>query len=235
MVYYKNNGECVKLDCFDSSFNKGTQASIYRMKNEHLICFKSYDDDDKVKTIFDDSGNKFTQEMFDYFKNQYEQFNFCKLYDLLYDKRMATVMGYTMKYYEEIIDNMLFLPTSYILDNFSIIYDAIDKLTKDCIKIVDLNCDNIIDTKDGLIVLDYDKYYRDLNIDVDTLNYINKCALMYAFKGIFLKSLKRHGIEIDNNLELKCVVNSLFTINTSPIVLKYKLRNYMKPIDLFIK
>lgn len=232
MVYYKKNGECVNLNCDISEFNKGTQGSIYRIQDDSSACLKLYGNDNNNGTIFDDSSKKFTQEMFDYFRNEFNHSSFCKLYDLLYDEKIVTVMGYTMKYYEECVDNMLFLPTSYILDNFSLIYDAIEQLTNDCIRVVDLNCDNIINNDNGLIVIDNDKYYMDLNSDIDTLNYINKSALMYAFRGVFEKSLRKIGIDIDNNIELKRMVLNLFTINTSPLVLKCKLKNYTKPIDM---
>lgn len=235
MVYYNKNGEIVNYNCEKVKFNSGTQGGIYRLADDDSICLKSYVDNDLTKTIFDDQGKRFTPEMFDYFKEDFDHPSFCKLYDLMYDEKMSVVVAYTMKYYKESLENILFMPTSYLLDNFSLIYDAITQLVSDCIRVVDLSSSNIINTDDGMIVIDNDKYYMDNESDKETLSYINKSALMYAFKGIFKDALKRHGVEIDNNFEFKKMIDSLFTINTSPLVLKCKLRSYSRPIDFFYR
>lgn len=232
MICYKKSGECVNLNGDIFEFNKGSQGIIYRIQDDSSICLKLYSNDNNEKTIFDDSLNRFTQGMFDYFRDEFNFSSFCKLYDLFYDNEMTTIIGYTMKYYEEVLDNMLFLPTSYLLDNFSLIYDSIEQLTRDCIRVVDLNCDNIINTNNGFVVIDNDRYYRDLSSDISVLNYINKSALMYAFRGILIKSLRKIGI---NDIEINRMVSNLFTINTSPLMLKCKLRNYTKVVDMFYK
>lgn len=191
--------------------------------------------DNLNKSIFDDSGTKFNQDMFDYFKNNFSNFNMCQLYDLLYDEKLVTVLRYTMKYYEGMINNLLKMPVSYILDNFSLIYDLVIKLTDDCIRIVDLHYGNIINTNNGMIIVDYDKYQIDNDSSKEVLSYINKCALMSTFCGIFRNSLKKMGIDVDNNIELKNKISTLFTIGTTPLVLKYKLRSYSKAIDYFVR
>lgn len=235
MVYYNRNGEIVNYNCEKVKFNSGTQGGIYRIVDNDSICLKSYVDNDLTKGIFDDQGKRFTQEMFDYFKEDFDHPSFCKLYDLMYDEKMSVVVAYTMKYYKESLENILFMPTSYLLDNFSLIYDAITQLVKDSIRVVDLSSSNIINTDDGMIVIDNDKYNVDTESGKETLDYINKSALMYAFKGIFKDALKRHGVELDNNLEFKRMIDSLFTINTSPLTLKCKLRSYSRPIDFFYR
>lgn len=236
MIYYNKNGKLVNYNCVKDKFDNGTQGNIFRVDDE--ICLKEYIDVPTNNTIFDDCGQRFTQDMFDYFKEDFNHPSFCKLYDLLYSEllyseNMATVVAYTMKYYEECIESILLFPTEYIVDNFSLIYDAVEKLTKDCIMAVDLNGRNIINTNNGMIVIDFDKYRMDTAMEYDTLSYVNKSALLYAFKGVFENALKRHGINVDNNPEIERILTNLFSFGTSPLVLKYRLRGFKRPIDMF--
>ena len=92
---------------------------------------------------------------------------------------------------------------------------------------------NILNTNNGLVVIDFDKYYRDNTIDASTLNYINKSALLYAFKGIFENALMKHGINLKDNIEDRKIIDNLFSWGTTPLVLKCKLKKYTKTIDLF--
>ena len=138
-----------------------------------------------------------------------------------------------MKYYEECIENILFLPSEYIVDNFSVLYNAVEQLTNDCIRIVDMSSSNILITNDRLVVIDFDKYYRDKSMDVNTLCYVNRCALLYAFKCIFKNALMRHGINLEDNNEAKKIIDNLFSVGTTPLVLKYRLGKCTKTIDLF--
>ena len=233
MIYYDKNGTKVNYSCVEKGFNKGTQGSIFRIASDDFICLKQYFDDDNNKSIFDDCNQRFTQYMIDYFKGEFNNPNFCKLYDLLYDENITNVIAYTMKYYEECIENILFLPTEYIVDNFSILYDAVEQLTKDCIRVVDLSSSNILNTANGLVVIDFDKYRRDELTENNTLSYINKSALLYAFKGIFEKALMKSGINVKDNIEAKKLIENLFSFGTTPLVLKCRMRKCTKPIDLF--
>lgn len=232
MIYYDRNGKKRNYNCATNGFNKGTQGNIFRLIDDESICLKQYFDNDDNKSIFDDCGKRFTQDMFDYFSMKFNNPSFCKLYDLLYDEK-NTVIAYTMKYYEECIYNILFLPTEYIVDNFSVLYDAVEQLTKDCIRIVDMSGSNILNTDNGLVIIDFDKYYRDKSMDNSTLSYINKSALLYAFKGIFENALMKHGINLKDNIEARKMIDNLFSFGTTPLVLKCKLRKCDKTIDLF--
>lgn len=233
MVYYTKDGRMLEYDLNNKMIVNGRQGNIYKLKED--LCFKEYSIDSIQKSIFDDVGTKFNQEMFNYFKNNYDDCCMCTLYDLVYDKDISNVLGYTMKYYKESVDNILRMPISYIIDNFSLIYDLVNRLTCECIRIVDLHYGNIINTSDGMVIIDYDKYRFDYDISRDVLEYINKSALMSTFYGIFKNSLKEIGIDIDNNIEIKGRVLSLFSVNTTPLVLKYKLRGYSKGIDYIYK
>lgn len=232
MIYYDRNGTKKNYICVKNGFNKGTQGNIFRLNDDDSICLKQYFDNDVNKSIFDDCNQRFTQDMFDYFSYEFNNPSFCKLYDLLYDEK-NTVVAYTMKYYEECIKNILFLPTEYIVDNFSMLYNAVEQLTRDCIRIVDMSSSNIINTDNGLVVIDFDKYYKDKEMDASTLSYINKSALLYAFKGIFENALIKHGINLKDNIEARKIIENLFSFGITPLVLKCKLRKCTKTIDLF--
>lgn len=86
-----------------------------------------------------------------------------------------------------------------------------------------------------MIVIDFDKYRRDNSIEQDVLRSINRDALLYAFKGIFNDALKKYGIDVDNNPDVKEELNRLFSFGTSPLLLKYRLHNFKRPIDMFEK
>lgn len=233
MGFYKFDGSSDDIKCLQY-ISEGTQGKIFRLEDNLDVCFKEYSQNTLDNWCFD-MGNRFNKKMFDYFRDDFGNDNFCNLYDLYYDKKLENVIGYTMKYYEECIDNILVMPIDYILDNYSLIYDLVVRLTNDCIRVVDMNPDNVINTSDKMVVIDYDKYYIDNGVDNETLDYINKSALIYTFKGIFVKALRKYGIDVDGNLEIKNMVNRLFTVNTSPLVLKCKMRGYNKGIDYFIK
>lgn len=231
MFYYTKDGREVNYN-YDKSFVIfGKQGSVYKI--DPMICLKEYSELDGDKGIFDDVGTRFNQEMFDYFKDNFSGSIFCELYDLLYDKKLVTVLGYTMKYYEEMIENILNVPVFYVLDNFSLIYDIVMKLTDECVRIVDMHYGNIINTDGGMILIDYDKYCFDYESSKETLSYVNRSALMSTFCGIFKNSLKKMGIDVDKDIELKNRFFSLFTVGTTPLVLKYKLRSYNSMLDYF--
>jgi len=229
--YYSKNGELFNYNADNSFVVAGTQSKVFRLEKD--VCLKLYNEEDANKSIFDDSGVKFNIEMFDYFKDGYGNTNMGKLYDLLYDEKIVTVLGYTMKYYEEMIENVLNLPVTYILDNFSLIYDLVMRLTDECIRVVDLHSGNIINTDSGIFVIDYDKYYFDRDTSKDILSYINRSALVFTFIGLLKNSLLKLGLDVDNDIELRKKILSLFTVGTTPLVLKYRLRSYNRTIDYF--
>lgn len=233
MVCYTKDGRMLEYDLNNKIIVNGRQGNIYKLEDD--LCFKEYSIDSIQKSIFYDAGTKFNQEMFDYFKNNYSDCCMGILYDLVYDQDISNVVGYTMKYYKESVDNILNMPISYIIDNFSLIYDLVNRLTSECVRIVDLHYGNIINTDDGMVIIDYDKYYFDYDTTGDILRYINKSALMSTFYGIFKNSLKEIGIDIDTDIEIKNRVLSLFSVNTNPLSLKYKLRGYSRVIDYIYK
>lgn len=229
MNYYKTDGTLVNFSFNTENSIGGRQGSIHFIDSN--TCFKEYTIDNDSKSIFEDSNTKFTQKMFDYFKDNYNGTNMGELYDTYYDEKLITILGYTMKYYKETIDNILNMPITYIIDNFNDLYILVTRLTEECVRIVDLHYGNIINTDNKMIIIDYDKYYIDKESSKETISYLNRNALMFTFIGIFKNSLKKLGIDISNNKEIQYRTNSLFTIGTTPLVLKYRLNSYNTALD----
>ena len=105
MNYYKSDGTVVNLNINKENSIYGRQGAIHFINSD--ICFKEYKLENNTNSIFEDSNTKFTQEMFNYFKDNYNNSNMGELYDIYYDEKLTTILGYTMKYYKETINNIL--------------------------------------------------------------------------------------------------------------------------------
>lgn len=240
MDYYTRDRRCVSYKLDIDSRMEGKQGVVYRLLDEPSVCLKKYFSDSEINPIYRDNNRHFNGVMFDYFKDEFNHPNFCQLYNLLYDKEIGTVLSFTMMYYEEMLENILDLPIDYLLDNYSLLYDAVVKLAKDCIMVVDLHGANIINTTGGMIVIDFDKYTRSGNMDNrDSLSYVNKEALLYAFYHMMKIAFKKKGIDINEDLSLKYRLMGMFELDSSvsfglsPIRLKNKLRGCNRTIDYF--
>ena len=71
------------------------------------------------------------------------------------------------------------------------------KLTFDHIRIVDLNPNNLLLTEEGIIIIDYDKYRYEKDLDINILLEINKNALFYALEKKIEKGLILLNKEVD--------------------------------------
>ena len=230
MKYYNNNGKVVSFTTTSKINNTGCYGNIYRVEEDDNICLKELKDVEPKKplTIFDDTPTVISEDIFNYFKN-FNDPNFCKLYDLLYDKDKK-VVAYTMKYYKSAIDNILSMPVEYLVDNFNAIYDAMDRLAKDLVLVVDLHNRNMILTSDNIVVVDFDKYRREESKSYDAILDINTSALYYAFSKMLNSALKSLGLASANN---KLLVSDLFSYGTDPLVLKRRLRGCRNVRDYF--
>lgn len=246
MIYYTRDGKIVHYQVDKSTMMKGKQGVVYKLLDDPAVCLKEYFEEDEVEDIYQDNNRHFDSMMFDYFKEEFDHPNFCKLYDLLYDKEIGTVLSFTMKSYEEMLDNILDLPIDYLLDNYSLLYDAVVQLASDFIMTVDLHGENIINTDDGMIVIDFDQYRKSYvsQYDMDdtySLSHINKETLLYAFYHLLVIAFKKKGIEVRKNINLKYKLMDLFNLTSSvsfgvsPLLLKNKMRGYRRTIDYFNK
>ena len=86
MIYYTNDNGYVNYNCDVDSKMCGEQANVYRLVDNPSICLKEYLDDCYIKPRFRECNKHFDNEMFCYFRDEFNHSNFCKLYDLLYDE-----------------------------------------------------------------------------------------------------------------------------------------------------
>ena len=230
MKYYNSDGKEVSFTTTSKINNVGCYGNIYRVEEDDNICLKELKDVEPKKplTIFDDTPTVISEDIFNYFKN-FNDPNFCKLYDLLYNKDRK-VVAYTMKYYKSAIDNILSMPVDYLVDNFSAIYDAMEKLARDLVLVVDLHNRNMILTSDNIVLVDFDKYRREEDMPYDIRLDINTSALYYAFSKMLNDALNSFGMLSTNNVLL---VSNLFAYGTDPLVLKRRLRGCKNIRDYF--
>lgn len=229
MKYYDKDGKEISFTTTSKINNTGCFGNIYKVAEDDNICLKEIKDiDPSTLTIFDSLPTVISEDIFNYFRN-FNDPNFCKLYDLLYNKDKK-VVAYTMKYYKSAIDNILSMPVDYLVENFSAIYDAMDRLAKDLVLVVDLHNRNMILTSDNIVVVDFDKYRREKSKPYDVILGINTSALYYAFSKMLNDALSKIGMKTADNVLL---VSELFSFGTDPLVLKRRLRGCKSIRDYF--
>lgn len=229
MKYYDKDGKEISFTTTSKINNVGCFGNIYKVAEDDNICLKEIKDiDPSTLTIFDSLPTVICEDIFNYFRN-FNDPNFCKLYDLLYNKDKK-VVAYTMKYYKSAIDNILSMPVDYLVENFSAIYDAMDRLAKDLVLVVDLHNRNMILTSDNIVVVDFDKYRREESKPYDVILGINTSALYYAFSKMLNDALSKIGIKTTDNVLL---VSELFSFGTDSLVLKRRLSGCKSIRDYF--
>lgn len=229
MKYYDKDGKEISFTTTSKINNVGCFGNIYKVAEDDNICLKEIKDiDPSTLTIFDSLPTVISEDIFNYFRN-FNDPNFCKLYDLLYNKDKK-VVAYTMKYYKSAIDNILSMPVDYLVENFSAIYDAMDRLAKDLVLVVDLHNRNMILTSDNIVLVDFDKYRREKGKSYDVILGINTSALYYAFSKMLNDALSKIGMKTADNVLL---VSELFSFGTDPLVLKRRLSGCKSIRDYF--
>ena len=105
MKYYNKEGKEVEYSLEEKINKVGNYGNIYKVAEDNGICLKELKETEiRPLTIFDDAPTVISENIFKYFKN-FNNPNFCKLYELLYDKNNK-VAAYTMQYYKSTIDNI---------------------------------------------------------------------------------------------------------------------------------
>lgn len=86
---------------------------------------------------------------------------------------------------------------------------------------------------DNIVLIDPDKYRKDIAFDTDVLLDINRMALYYGFMDLLKNALKSYEDGRLNTLDNLRKVDMLFSRYTSPYSLEIKLRNYTNLVDAF--
>ena len=100
-------------------------------------------------------------------------------------------------------ENILSFSSEYISRNFKELYDLMLKITYDHIRIVDLNPNNLLLTEEGIIIIDYDKYRYEKELDPNILLDINKNALFYALE----KKIEKGLISLNKDIDRKQIID----------------------------
>lgn len=233
MKYYTKDGVEYEYTITSKINDTGNYGNIFRVRENDSICLKHLKEvkSSQPLTIFDDTPTVISEDIFEYFKCLNNP-NFCKLYDLLYSKD-SKIIAYTMRYYQNIINNILLMPVDYLVDNFSAIYDAMDKLAKDLVLVVDLHNRNMVLTENNIVIVDFDKYRIEKDKPYDVILEINTSALYYAFSKMLNSALKECGLDVDSSTS-RLMVSELFSYGTDPYVLKRKLGSCKRIGDYFL-
>ena len=158
-------------------------------------CLKKYKDfKDSAYSIFDEIPARINPEIVNYFKT-IDNNHICKILDLNIEN--GEITSYLMPYYIEEKENILSFSSEYISRNFKELYDLMLRLTFNHIRIVDLNPNNLLLTEEGIIIIDYDKYRYEKELDTNILLDINKNALFYALEKKIEKGLISLNKEVD--------------------------------------
>lgn len=230
MKYYDENGKEIIIpdSVFSVEDNHGKCGTIYKFSDD--LCIKRYDRDiyfdycllntsiyDDLKTIKSD--------------------NLVDIKMPLYKDNKSIIDAYLLTYYKEQYDDFLEIPTEYLLYNLEEILKLIKEISEYKIRLDDLKRENIILTKDNIVLIDPDRWYykfKDSEKEIEKLNINN---IMAMFSKITKESLKNNYLDflIENNLYDYVISNKLFPLTSNKDramkVLSKRLNGYKRPID----
>ena len=155
----------------------------------------------------------------------------------LYKDNKSIIDAYLLTYYKEQYDDFLEIPTEYLLYNLEEILKLIKEISEYKIRLDDLKRENIILTKDNIVLIDPDRWYykfKDSEKEIEKLNINN---IMAMFSKITKESLKNNYLDflIENNLYDYVISNKLFPLTSNKDramkVLSKRLNGYKRPID----
>ena len=145
--------------------------------------------------------------------------------------------AYLLTYYEEKYDDFLEIYTDYLLYNLEEIFKLIKEISIFKIRLHDLKRENLILTKNNIVLIDPDRWYykfKDSEKEIEKLNINN---IMAMFSKITKESLKNNYLDflIENNLYDYVISNKLFPLTSNKDiamkVLSKRLNGYKRPID----
>ena len=220
MVFYDKNVNPYNKNLIKNNYiGSGATATVYMVEDNRCI-----------KVFYPDDDCYFDEELFNKFKSLPLN-SFAKLDMPFYEQGL--IKAFTMDYIPSSSTNILNMEVEYTLDNFNNIYKDILTLTNNHIKIEDLMLHNIIIGDNKMMVIDYDRY--EISNDKNLLKN-NIWWFLYAFRSIYKYSFINE--DIPNNTVNNNVIDYLFSNNYSnneeiTKVLRKKLSNVKKPVDLF--
>lgn len=232
MIYYTkdNNKIFIPNSILNKENGHGKCGTVYKYNDD--LCIKIYNrgiDFDHCllnTSIYDDLKTIKSDNLVDIKMALYK------------DKENKSITdAYLLTYYEEKYDDFLEIYTDYLLYNLEEIFKLIKEISIFKIRLHDLKRENIILTKDNIVLIDPDRWYykfKDSEKEIEKLNINN---IMAMFSKITKESLKNNYLDflIENNLYDYVISNKLFPLTSNKDramkVLSKRLNGYKRPID----
>ena len=219
MKYYsEDNTEIIINNDILNRINRGSGGAIYRLND--IECVKLY---------YLDTPFKIEKEIFDTMK-ELDLDNFCKLYNMVFNNKKELV-GYTMKYYDTINENILLMGKDYLLDNFNSLYNSFIKLSDNRILANDLWIKNCLIGK-NITVIDFD-YYLKSDLSIEEIKEIDISRLLLLFNKIICYYYELLYGEVPDNISY--ILDDIFSYSTNPPKRLNKIFSKRKIIDTIKK
>ena len=145
--------------------------------------------------------------------------------------------AYLLTYYEEKYDDFLEIYTDYLLYNLEEIFKLIKEISIFKIRLHDLKRENLILTKNNIVLIDPDRWYYNFLSSIEAVEKLNINNIMGMFSEITEKSLQDNHLDflIENNLYDYVISSKLFPLTSNKDramkVLSKRLNGYKRPID----
>lgn len=232
MIFYdKNNNKVTIPDEVLTKIisNKGNCGTIYRLNKE--LCFKYYNKTDVANFILN-------EEMFKSLKS-INNSSLVNIKQLLYKNRESKykAKAYILEYYQSAYDNILTVPSEYLLSSLEKILILAKELSKEKIRVFDLREENIILAAKNIVLIDPDRWYFNIIESERSIEKSNINNITGFFQNIIKDSLNKTEREflIENNLFDYVIAEKLFPLtnnkNKALKVLTKRLKDYNRPID----
>lgn len=200
MKYFlEDNTEIIINNDILNRINRGSGGAIYRLND--IECVKLY---------YLDTPFKIEKEIFDTMK-ELDLDNFCKLYNMVFNNKKELV-GYTMKYYDTIKDNILLMEKDYLLDNFNTLYNSLIKLSNNRIVANDLWIKNCL-IGENITIIDFD-YYLKSDLSIEEIKEINISKLLLLFNKIVCYYYELLYGEVPDNISY--MLDDIFSYSSNP-------------------
>jgi hypothetical protein len=182
MILYSKSKEKLDTSSF-VYFDEGSCATVYK-KNNTLL--KVYGTGCNYRVIIE-------RKLFNFLKEKNIS-NIVKLYDYYYYfpdffSRLIAVDAYTMQLVSNDHTKFIDFNRTDIIDILKSLEETINILTDNRIIMYDVHPRNIITNKNGITIIDPDRFYFSMFSSKKKIYKLNKCELMGCLNKVFLKEL----------------------------------------------
>lgn len=168
MIFFDSNNDMVRVSVKDKISH--TYNSHYVYKTTDGRCLKVYRIYDVGPDLSLDS--KIQSLQLD---------NFFQAEQFLFD-RNGIYKAMLMPFYESCCGDVMLFPSDYLVDNFTSIFNSFERLSDECIETRDANYENMIFTRDSIVIIDSERYCQCSKDEMERVrqcNYDDVCWLLY--------------------------------------------------------